>query len=249
VAQTIGRAYRHGDGIIIKTTAPPMDNLSDEVTVIWHDKRSISPEQRRKAWALIGEIARHCGYLSQSDKRQMHQELKAKFLAQMRDVEEPVEMFSLRDTDMTTAREYITFLVEICIEFDVPTKEPLWQMAEDVEAYVYQCAIHGVCAVCRRHAGMHHVDAVGMGRNRRRIGHVGLMGISLCWGVRGHHFEAHQLGDAAFMDKYLLAPIEITKEIAIIYKLRAEADEELLQALAEHEAGETDEGTGLPELP
>lgn len=247
--QTTGKAYRNEDGIVIRTVMPDKPNLSDEVTVIWHDKRSISPEQRRKAWALIGEIARHCGYLSQSDKRQMHQELKAKFLAQMRDGEEPVEMFSLRDTDMTTAREYITFLVEICIEFDVPTKEPLWQMAEDIEAYVYQCSIHGICAVCRRHAGMHHVDAVGMGRNRRHIGHVGLMGISLCWGVRGHHFEAHQLGDERFMDKYHLAPIQITDEIARIYQLRAAADAELLQALEEHEAGEADENAGLPELP
>ena len=247
--QTTGKAYRNGDSIVIRTVMPDKPNLSDEVTVIWHDKRSISPEQRRKAWALIGEIARHCGYLSQSDKRRMHQELKAKFLAQMRDGEEPVEMFSLRDTDMTTAREYITFLVEICIEFDVPTKEPLWQMAEDIEAYVYQCAIHGICAVCRRKAGIHHVDAVGMGRNRRSINHVGLLGMPLCWGIHGHHFEAHQLGDAAFMDKYHLEPIEITVEIARIYKLRAEADEELLQALAEHEAGETNEDTGLPELP
>lgn len=244
--QTTGKAYRHGDGIVIRTVMPDKPNLSDEVTVIWHDKRSISPEQRRKAWALIGEIARHCGYLSQSDKRQMHQELKAKFLAQMRDSDEPGEMFSLRDTDMTTAREYITFLVEICIEFDVPTKEPLWQMAEDIEAYVYQCAIHGVCAVCRRHAGLHHVDAVGMGRNRRHIGHVGLLGISLCWGVRGHHLEAHQLGDAAFLEKYFLTAIPITEEIAKIYTLRAEADKEVLLEMEAHEEHEEDH---LQELP
>lgn len=250
MAQTIGRAYRHGDGIVIKTTAPPLASPSDEVLVIWHDRRSITPEQRRKAWALIGEIANHCGYRSGSDKEQMHEHLKERFLDRMRETTgEEWQPFSLRDTDMTTARHYITFLIEFCLEMDVPTREPLWSMAEDVTAYVYQCAVHGVCAVCRRKAGIHHVDAVGMGRNRRSINHVGLLGMPLCWGIHGHHFEAHQLGDAAFMDKYHLEPIEITMEIARIYKLRAEADEELLQSLAEHEAGEINEDTGLPELP
>lgn len=250
VAQTIGQAYRHGDQIVIKTTAPPLKSPSDEVLVIWHDKRSITPEQRRKAWALIGEIANYCGYRSGSDKEQMHQYLKDCFIMQMRETTgEEWQPFSLADTDMTTARHYITYLVQFCIDMDVPTREPLWSMAEDLQAYVYQCAVHGVCAVCRRKAGIHHVDAVGMGRNRRTINHAGLMGLPLCWGIRSHHFEAHQLGDAAFMDKYKLAPIEITQEIAKLYRLRAQADEELLRELAEHEAGEADEETGLPELP
>lgn len=53
---TVGKAYDYKGGVAIQTTRPPAENLSDEVTVLWQDRRQISPEQRRKAWALIGML-------------------------------------------------------------------------------------------------------------------------------------------------------------------------------------------------
>ena len=54
---TYGRAWETSKGVVIQTTRPPLDNLSDDVMVIWQDNRHITPEQRRKAWALMTEIA------------------------------------------------------------------------------------------------------------------------------------------------------------------------------------------------
>ncbi len=219
---TAGKAYDHKGGVVIQTTRPPEDHLSDQVTVLWQDRRTISPEQRRKAWALIGEIAAFGGYIGTGDKELLNADMKRKFLIERVDdlTAEAIQRFSLSNVDMTTARMYITFLVDFCIEHGVPTKQPLWEMADDIEAYVYHCSVNRVCAVCRRHAGIHHVDAVGMGRNREEINHIGMLHLPLCWGPGGHHQEAHQLGDERFVEKYHLIPIPIDERIAKIHKLK-----------------------------
>ena len=215
---TTGKAYDHNGAIAVKTIRPPAPNLSDEVTVIWHDDRLISPEQRRKAWALIGEISAAFGYLSADDKRQLNGDLKRKFLLERMDelTAEAIKRFSLSDVDMSTARLYIDFLVEFIVEHSIPTKESLTELAEDVAAYVYHCMMNKVCCICRRGCDLHHVDRVGMGRNRDDICHIGMEALPLC---REHHMEAHQHGDARLVEKYHLEPIAIDEKIAKLYKL------------------------------
>lgn len=218
---TIGKAYDHRGGVAVKTTRPPENDLSDTVTVLWHDRRSISPEQRRKAWALVGEIAAANGYLSAADKSQINGDMKRKFLIERIDelTAEAIKRFSLSNVDMTTARLYITFLIDFVVEHDIPTHEPAAQLCEDVEAYVYACLMHKRCAVCRRPADLHHVDRVGMGRNREEISHIGMRCLPLC---RAHHQEAHRHGDGYMFDRYHLEPIAIDEKIASVYKLKGE---------------------------
>ena len=170
---------------------------------------------------MIGEIAAAYGYLAQGDKTTINANLKGEFLRARLDKlqQEAIRAFSLSDVDMTTARLYIDFLIEFVIVNGISTKEPLQELADDVQAYVYHCAMNKVCAVCRKHAGIHHIDTVGMGRNRDTINHLGLQALPLCWGVNGHHQEAHQLGDNAFMAKYHLEPILIDEKIVKLYKI------------------------------
>jgi hypothetical protein len=73
------------------------------------------------------------------------------------------------------------------------------------------------CAVCGKKTELHHVDAVGMGRNRREIDHIGMRCLPLC---RDHHDEAHRIGETAFQEKYHLVPIEIDQKIAKKYGLK-----------------------------
>lgn len=219
---TVGKAYDYKGAVAVKTVRPPAPNLSDDVTIVWHDARAISPEQRRKAWALIGEIAAFAGYVGAGDREQLNADMKRQFLIKHVDelTAEAIKRFSLSDIDMTTARLYITFLVDFCIEHGVPTKLPLWEMADDIEQYIYKCSVLKLCAVCRKHAGIHHVDTVGMGRNRDTIDHIGMMHLPLCWGVGGHHQEVEQIGNRAFLEKYHLVPIPIDERIAKIHKLK-----------------------------
>lgn len=216
---TIGKAYDYKGGVAVKTTRPDADNLSNDVTIVWHDGRSITPEQRRKAWALVGEISAAYGYLSAGDKEQLNADMKRQFLIQRIDdlTAEAIKKFSLGDCDQTTARLYITYLIDFVIEHDIPTKELTTELCEDIEAYVYQCALYNRCAVCRKPADLHHIDRIGMGRNRNDIVHVGMQAITLC---RAHHQEAHQHGDNALLDKYHLIPIVIDEKIAKAHKLK-----------------------------
>lgn len=219
---TQGTAYEYKGGMVVKTTRPPAEHIGDDVMVLWHDNRTISPEQRRKAWALIGEISAAYGYLSAGDREQLNADMKRQFLIQRMDelTAEAIMRFSLSDCDQTTARLYITYLIDFVIEHDIPTKEMTAELCEDIEAYVYQCVMHKRCCICRKPADLHHVDRVGMGRNRDDIVHVGMEAITLC---RNHHREAHDHGDANLLERYHLVPITITDEIARKLNLRRQA--------------------------
>ena len=88
------------------------------------------------------------------------------------------EDFSLANTDVTTAREYINYLIEFCLRNDVPCLDRLFNRTDDIDAYLYACLFYGKCAVCGRKAEVHHWDAVGMGRDRTQILHEGMRAIS-----------------------------------------------------------------------
>lgn len=208
---TTGIAYDYKDGVAIKTTRPPVDNLSNEVTIVWSDARHISAEQRRKAYALLGEIVAWSGEELERVKLTTKHDYLKRHIDGLND-----ELFSLSDCDMTTAREYITYLVDFIIEYGVPTNRPLTELCDDIGRYVYACFTHKVCAVCGKHCDLHHVDAVGMGNNRRKIDHIGLRCLPLC---REHHMEAHNIGDDALIEKYHLQPVRIDDRIATLYKL------------------------------
>lgn len=202
--------------ITIKVPYHPdyIDKAWDRVLVEIPDGRRISAEQRRMARALVGYIGDYTGYITAREKDMLHGMLKARF-AKTTDGEVP-EDFSLSDTDMTTARRYIDYLVAMCIEDNVPTKEPLTAYAQDIAGYVYQCLIHKRCAICGKRADLHHVDRVGMGGDRHDMCHIGMACLPLC---REHHGEAHQHGDAALMARYHLEPVEIDEKIAEVYRL------------------------------
>ena len=215
---TSGRAYEQRGIVYVKTTRPAADNLSDDVRVVWQDRRLISPEQQRKAWAILGEICVWAGYMPR-EKEDVNAHLKQRFLLQQ--VEEyQREAFSLSNCTMTRAREYIDFLIEFCLMNSVPTRFSLADYAEDIRRYVYACLVHKKCAVCGGPAELHHVDAIGMGYNRNEKPQLGNLVLPLC---RDHHMEIHRIGRTNFMDLHHLEPIELDRRIAKIYNLTRKA--------------------------
>jgi hypothetical protein len=183
------------------------------------DGRTISPEQRRKIYALLGEISVWSGYDTEEVKLIQKREFVDNHLEGLQK-----HLFSLSDCDMTTAREFITYLVDFIIEFGVPTKIPLAELCEDIDRYIYACLTHKVCCVCGKHAGVHHVDRVGMGRSRKTIIHEGMLVMPLCWGVDSHHVEVHTMSQDEFDEKYHVRGIPATKEICKKWGLKHECD-------------------------
>ena len=114
------------------------------------------------------------------------------------------------------ARLYITYLIDFCILHGIDTGEPLYKLCEDIERYVWACLMQKRCAVCGKKAELHHVKAIGLGRNRNRIYQIGMPVLPLC---RLHHNEAHRIGQDTFLKRYILKPIKLTYEIGKIYRL------------------------------
>lgn len=201
---TEGKVYEQRGVVYVKTSRPAVDNLADDVTIVWRDDRAISAEQRRKAWALVGEICVWAGYMAR-EKEDVNAHLKQRFL--MQQVEEyQRQMFSLSDCTMSQAREYITFLIDFCLMNDVPTSQPLSEYADDLKAYTYTALIHRKCIICGKHADIHHMEGsmIGMGGNRYNVSHVGRELLPLC---REHHTLYHNIGDKRFKEQFHVEPV------------------------------------------
>lgn len=210
---TQGRAWlTDRKGWVVQTTRPDIPNLSDEVMVIWKDSRSITGEQRRKAWALMTEIAAYQGQSKEETYGEQQAAFTLKHLETLQD-----GLFHLSSATVSTARAFINMLIETILEYGIPTKEPLYGLCDDIPRYVYACLMNKKCAVCGKKTELHHYDHVGMGRNRREIDHIGMRAYPLC---RDHHEEIHLIGERAFDEKYNLIPIEIDQRIAKKYGLK-----------------------------
>lgn len=155
------------------------------------DGRTISVEQRRKVFAILRDISLWCGHEPEYLRYYFEWEFCSKY---------GYDWFSLSDVDMTTAREFITYLIEFCFYHSVPTKDTLLNQTDDIGKYLYLCLEHRKCAICNKPAEVHHVDRIGIGRDREQIVHVGLRAIALC---REHHDEAHLREKELFKENYI----------------------------------------------
>lgn len=184
------------------------------------DSRPLSDKQRRACYALLREISDYTGMGREQTKELM----KLKFLAE--ELQETADsIFSLSNAPMSLVCAFQRFLVRFILDWDIPCNFPLLNFVDDVQDYVYSCLVNKKCCVCGARADLHHVDHVGMGRDRREIVHEGMKALPLC---REHHTEAHAIGQDSFKQKYHLNDgIEIDKTIAKIYKLKTRKDEKL----------------------
>lgn len=203
------------DGITVVVPFPP-DKKKPEgyrpmVGVELVDARHISADQRKKAYVLISYIGAWWGYTPVEAMKEM---LKLMFIGEAETLR---KTFSLSDCDMTTARLFITYLIDFCLLHGVDVGEPLYALAEDIPRYVWACLMNRRCAVCGRKADLHHADVVGMGRDRKEICHIGMRALPLC---REHHTEIHAVGCEDFLKRYILEPVKIDERIAKVYGLR-----------------------------
>ena len=216
-----GRIAKWDDsgGVIIRAAVPCLDRAIlrkyDKVLVEFADGRRISPEQRRKAYALMGEIADWIGDVPEYVKKLM----KIEFMAnRMQTIGEKI--FSLSDTDVTTAKEFISFLIDFMLEHEVPSKTPLYELCEDIRKYIYACFMHKTCAVCgKRGADVHHLSGSRVGHGGlkwREKDQTGAKVLPLC---REHHMQAHQ-GEAEFLARYHLEGIDMDAALKKLYRVK-----------------------------
>ena len=201
--------------MVIVAKMPEWRNMSicgNVVEIGIPDGRLITPEQRKHAYALMRDIADWMGEMEADTVKDL---MKLKFMVEeMKAIDRRI--FSLADCDMTTAREFIDFLIRFIVANNIPTRTWLTECCGDIERYVYECLMHRVCAVCGKPADLHHVEAIGAGRDRDTVCQIGMGVLPLC---RIHHTECHKIGRETFMDKYHLQPIPLTPAIGKRYAL------------------------------
>lgn len=193
----------------------PMENIhtidKQDITsceVKFSDGRHITPEQRKKIYALMGEIADWSGHMPEFVKERM----KYGFIESSGE-----EYFSLADCSVTTARQFINYLIDFCFLNNVPTRDSLLDVTDDISHYLYACLATRKCAICNDRAEIHHCEGsrVGMGFNRRRIDNLGRRAIALC---RKHHSQAH-IYEKEFFDKYHVYGVKLDRYLLKKLKL------------------------------
>ena len=177
-----------------------------ECEIRFNDGRTISADQRKKIYATFNDISIWSGHMPDEIKAHM----KYFFIAKT-----GCDYFSLSDVDMTTAKEFLEYLIEFCIDNDIPCKDSLLDRTPDIARYVYYCLMSKRCAICGQKSDLHHVDHVQS--DRKTAHHLGLRAMPLC---RMHHGEYHSMGETAFNEKYHIFAVKIDKEICKLYKLK-----------------------------
>lgn len=189
------RETREGTDLIITVPKLQLGNMFQrksikKAEIRFDDGRHISVEQRKKAYATIRDIADFTGYLPEEQKEW----LKYLHISRTGD-----KYFSLSNCSMDIAREFINTILEYAIEEGIPLSENGIERTDDIGRYLYFCIMHKKCAVCGKDGEIHHVDAIGMGNNRRTVDDSEYRKICLC---RTHHTIAHQKGVVDFCKSY-----------------------------------------------
>lgn len=178
------------------------------------DSRPLSDRQRKMCYALLREISDYTG----QDVHSAKEYLKLRFLAD--DFGETADrIFSLSNAPMSLVCAFQRYLVRFVMEYDIPCRVSLLEYVDDVPDYIYACLIAKKCCITGRPAELHHIDRVGMGRDRDDIIHEGMEVLPLC---REMHQEAHTMSDREFFEKYHLpGGVVMDKTLCRIYKVKA----------------------------
>lgn len=165
----------------------------NRVEIRLNDGRTITADQRRKAYATLRDIADYSGH----EPEYLKEWFKYEYM-----IKTGGEYFSLSDCSVTVAREYINVLVDFCLRHGVPLYEPMTERTDDIGAYLYMCLYYRKCAVCGRAADVHHVTGskLGMGADREKAHHLGREAIALC---RKHHNIAHTNENDFFKENHI----------------------------------------------
>ncbi|EHS7203354.1 TPA: hypothetical protein NJO15_001884 [Staphylococcus pseudintermedius] len=171
-----------------------LDNgLDVEVEVTPVDPYAITDKQRRKIFALCNDIEEYTG--------QPREYMRYMFMDYVSFVE-GYERLSLSNCSRTQAKQVIEVILDWVFYNDIPLNYKTSDLLKNDKAFLYWATVNRNCVICGKpHAELAHYQAVGRGRNRRKIEHTGNKVLALC---SHHHREQHDIGIDSFNDKYHL---------------------------------------------
>lgn len=204
----------NGHLIVTGAQIPLADNLllengeTLEISLKIADKRNISDRQRKFIFKLCEEVESYSGL----DKELFRAQAMVQNVRQ-----NEVEKASLTEYSMSDANKLIDIIIDYCVDNSIPLAKHLLESNEYklTANQIYSMCLQRRCAICSRHADLHHVDQVGTKGHRDKISHIGMRMLPLC---RIHHTEAHTMPKQTFIDKYYLTPIIIDAKLEYFIK-------------------------------
>lgn len=171
------------------------------------DKRRITIKQMKKIYAMINDIAAHTG----NAPEQLKEYFKYQYIALTGEEYFSLSFKSEKAASISTARDFITYLIDFTLIYDIPLSEPGYIRAEDIDRYLFSCIKYRKCCITGEKADIHHITGsrVGMGRNRKTIDHSELELIAL---NREWHTKVHQQGEKEIFEKFKIYGIKIDIE-------------------------------------
>ncbi len=175
----------------LKTVFGTSDNVEGLIT--FKDKRALSDRQRKLYRALLNNIYEWSGEPTDF----LHEWFKEIYFL---DKGEKISTSNHSPNSKSDMNELLDIVIDFIFEWDVPFKKGYELLPKNESWYLYQCCKHRKCAICGKHADIHHaINLVGMGNNRNNFNHLNSYFIALC---RFHHNEIHNLGLTDFSKKY-----------------------------------------------
>lgn len=174
------------------------------------DERNMTKDQNGMIHGLFNDIALYTGYPAEYVKDLM----KAMFAGY-----KGIETFSMKNYEISQvfAGEFIEYILEFCFEQQIPFKYQKFHLASDITRVLFIYLKYRHCFVCgKEHADIAHFEAVGVGRNRKKIDHSQHRFMALC---REHHNEQHQIGIDTFMRLHVLVPIKLSPQQVKEFKI------------------------------
>ena len=168
------------------------------------DNRVITAQQRKFINALCRDIARYTG--DTIDQVREHRKLEF-----IRDKGLPYFSTSelAKNCSVSLASQFISYIVDFCLDNDIALAEAPSRYLDDIKPYLIKCLWIRKCVICGKDAEVHHVDAIGMGRNRKKVDHSKHNMMALCW---KHHGQLHNGGQETFMRRHHVVGVMMNEE-------------------------------------
>ena len=164
------------------------EGYSIAVDVQVYDPYKITDKQRRKIFALVNDIEAHTG----SPREYM----RAMFMDYLKSLQGTEERISLSDCSKRDASDLIDIILQWTFQHDVPLNHKTSDLMKEDKYFIYLSTINRKCVICgAENSDLAHREAVGSGRNRNKVKHIGERVLALC---RKHHSEQHQIGVDSF---------------------------------------------------
>ena len=164
------------------------EGYSIAVDVQVYDPYKITDKQRRKIFALVNDIEAHTG----SPREYM----RAMFMDYLKSLQGTEERISLSNCSKRTASDLIDIILQWTFQHDVPLNHKTSDLMKEDKYFIYLSTINRKCVICgAKNSDLAHREAVGSGRNRNKVNHIGERVLALC---RKHHSSQHQLGVDSF---------------------------------------------------